>query len=428
MPATDFLIDIKDLIMKDQIPEQLAIEDAASIGTEWVNQCQSNHDSCKKHDESQWLPTRLLEIELVGGQTKVRLCHSSELSGLPSKPRYATLSHRWGLDEDTVFKLTTANLAELTSNMPLEKLSPLFLDAIHLVQGMGIKYLWIDSLCIIQNAKDDWLAESKMMGEVYYYGFFNIAATGFQDGRQGLVPPRKVPYYSTEPITLSVRPCSIENIGDKYTTNSGEANILRILFAVSPHHVMPRDTVTPQKFYILEDWWETDVNIAPLNERAWVYQERYLAQRILHFGPRQIYWECIDLAACEAFPAGLPDKIATGKLSNIMERLTEDDLSTQDAKDRALRDWTWRVSYYNGTKLTFGKDKLIAISGIAKKYGSIIKENYMAGLWDVVPMLPVQLLWQSSFTTVPAGMVPRPSEYQAPSWSCKCMFSFLYIP
>jgi hypothetical protein len=102
----------------------------------------------------------------------------------PGPIEYLTLSHCWGKDQ--IFRLLETNIDQLRKAIPTNRLPQTFQQAIALTKRMGHRYIWIDSLCIIQDSEDDWHYESSRMGDVYKNSFCNISATAAEDGRMGL--------------------------------------------------------------------------------------------------------------------------------------------------------------------------------------------------------------------------------------------------
>lgn len=247
-----------------------------------------------------------------------------------------------------------------------------------------MRYIWIDSLCIIQqqDSKDDWLRESPQMGMIYSNSYCNIAATGASDGNDGLFKPR------------------------------------------CPHTVFPSAIRNPHRDFELhlthEHHWEAELLDAPLLERGWVLQERILSPRILHFGRRQLLWECCESEASERLPDQLPSLPVAHQYAGYKSSLTlhpdggqglpstENDPFAR-ASIHAL--WNRLVSAYSRTNLTYPEDKLIAIAGIAAKIQSGLKTDYLAGLWG--DRLTSQLLWRVE----QPSRRERPRCYRAPSFS-----------
>jgi hypothetical protein len=149
-------------------------KDMLPLLKQWLNLCSEKHKLCFSH--STRLPTRLLYI----GEDRVRLCLGRYLV---DTPKYATLSHCWG--ESKFRTLDMASLREFQEAIPQEALSKTFCDAIFIARGLGIFYLWIDSLCIIQDDPEDWRTESAPMSSVYGGSTLNIAASAARDGRVG---------------------------------------------------------------------------------------------------------------------------------------------------------------------------------------------------------------------------------------------------
>jgi hypothetical protein len=145
----------------------------------WLQNCMENpiqHNECIV-DTTVRPPTRLICVS----DGKVRLCEASDRLDCP---RYATLSHVWG---STQFrKLETKYVELFKQSIPLEALSKTFRDAIETTRYLGLQYLWIDSLCIVQDQLSDWEAEASRMATVYGNATINIAASSARDGNDGI--------------------------------------------------------------------------------------------------------------------------------------------------------------------------------------------------------------------------------------------------
>jgi Heterokaryon incompatibility protein (HET) len=160
----------------------------------WLDTCIDKHSRCSKRAPG-WLPTRLLDLnESMNG-----IIHLVETKGMGNGAieNYMTLSHCWG-KADT-YKLTSETASHLLTGLRISLLPRTFQRTIDVVRSLGTKYLWIDSLCIIQSSTADWEQESAQMGQVYSNGLLNIAATGSTDGEGGLLRerPSKLPLEST---------------------------------------------------------------------------------------------------------------------------------------------------------------------------------------------------------------------------------------
>ncbi|KAL8946878.1 MAG: hypothetical protein Q9222_006783 [Ikaeria aurantiellina] len=328
-------------------------------------------------------PTRLVEILPPGKGTDLRICHTQV--DTPAGP-YMTLSHRWGTA--SFLKLTLANLASLVKGFSIADLPQTFQDAVAVTGRLGCKYLWIDSLCIIQDSKDDWLHEAGLMGEVYANARCNIAATWNSSSDDGCFRERNV----SEVEGLVVRP--------KW------ADLKSTTFRV-----------------VAFELWEDLVTSASLNSRAWVVQERLLAPRVLHFGRTQLAWECHQVDACETYPAGLP--VAQQSAETIHKGLDPD---TDGKRLQSMGDsrsspnlhtyhlWNKIVAAYTAGELTVASDKLVAISGLAKRMQTMLQDEYLAGLWKGT--LSSDLLWRVTGGKRADGLPSAiAKQYRAPSWS-----------
>jgi hypothetical protein len=348
----------------------------------WLNTCHRSHASCPKPiggDVSgpTEYPTRLLDLSLSQDlEGPLRLVLSKDVSPMG---HYITLSHCWGLQP--VISLTSANLKSFRERIDFEELSKTFKDAVIVTRKLGIQYLWIDSLCIIQEgegSKDDWHRESATMGQVYHNAFLNIGATGAADDTDGCFYKRDY----LEVFRPSIFKPECKTHCDYY-----------------------------QKYRLIEesfiDEWLLN---EPLMKRGWVYQERFLAPRMLHFGSRQLFWECKETRACESFPTYLLSPICLTRLSELEDK-TRADAEQGIIKQVGLYRWYNIVREYTSKELTRGADKLVAISGVAQQFRDLVlkDDEYWAGIWrsDV----PGGLCW-----SVKNGAGRRLETFRAPSW------------
>jgi hypothetical protein len=343
----------------------------------WLASCEKEHEFCKAkfHRRDGKLPTRLIYVGASGTISSARLCQTSEL---PADTEYLTLSHCWGVEE--IYKLLNDNLATFQKGLPLCKLQQTFVDALMLTNKLGFEYLWIDSLCIIQDSDEDWAKEAAKMGDIYANAFCTIAATGFPDGKSGIFLQRDAELL--KPISITLEHDSSEESG------------------------IPSGVYT-----CMSDVWTEGIVKAPLSGRAWCFQERSLSRRIIHFGSKQIFWECMETEKCESCPAGIPAFMKTTyKKDNAF--------TTVDLKLRSgLRGTAWcdTISSYTAGSLTRDSDKLVAISGLAAKMIWSRPYKYYAGLWE--DGFCYFLLWRTTERMRYTGGAKRPRTYRAPSWS-----------
>jgi hypothetical protein len=312
-----------------------------------------------------------------------------------------TLSHCWGNVE--VIKLGEGNMDQMQTGIPMNYLPNLYQDAVTSTRKIGVRYLWIDSLCIIQGqdevAQDDWLYEAARMGAVYSNSYCNLAPMEATDSLGSFFHERDAKLLQS---------CSVE------------VEWLNKSFIL----VDERNLVQPSK--------------TPLSERAWVLQEQLLAPRTVLFMRDQVSWECRTHEASEAFTGGIPERREGSALSmNSMERppipslkrAMADNIQNPDSWNVSPMQAFWRhwkaiVEDYTQRSMSFEKDKLAALAGIASaldakffahRQHSLI-QRYIAGLWKSRFFVEYELCWIPR--THPNGRPSfRPKEYRAPSWS-----------
>jgi hypothetical protein len=264
-----------------------------------------------------------------------------------------------------------------------ESLPKTFQDAITITRRLrsifGVRYLWIDALCIFQNSPDDWRHEGSRMDDVYMNAWCNISAANGVDGRSGLFSPKS----RAVPRRVFLR--SFER-QDKQPVN---------------------------RIAIPETVWN-DVKNSTLSTRAWVHQEQTLSRRILYFTDHKILWECQRWRASEEF-GPFPKEISNLQIERIL--LSHEIISKRTA-DRLIQLWACCVQNFTKGKLSYPGDKLPAISGLARRLQQYLPDaRYLAGLWSIE--LENQLLW------IPNSKFPvwknRSEAYRAPSWTWACI-------
>ncbi|KAE9379935.1 HET-domain-containing protein [Stipitochalara longipes BDJ] len=285
---------------------------------------------------------------------------------------YTTLSHCWG--GKMPFMLVTSNIHHLMDRIVVSELPITFQHAIAITKRLGIRYIWIDSLCIIQDSEDDWRRESSTMNQVYQFSYCNIAAAAASNSSEGC-------FFKRSPI--AIEPLMLELDGD--------------IPDLSPGHYFLRCTET----------WRQDLFNAPLSKRGWVVQERMLAQRVLYFTQRQIYFECRKSTLSEM------NSFIPRSVSFFLARETFLEFDRKDKNiQRHANSWQIIVEYYAACALTREEDKLVAIAGVAKEVQRLTGWKYLAGIWE--QNLIFDLLW---FSIGGYNRFHEANPFLAPSWS-----------
>ena len=313
---------------------------------------------------------------------------------------YVTLSHCWG---SIAFQtLTRESYTSFQDGILISSLTKTFQDAITIARRLTVRFLWIDSLCIIQNEPSltDWLYEATRMYEVYTHATLNISATGSNSATSGLFSRRDPSLLHTHSLSLCLDPFQWTQI--------------------QPRSSQPLMSYTIIDFFL----WRASLAEAPLHKRGWVVQERLLAQRVLHFGSNQLFWECASLDACESFPSTVPPILKIGantsfkSLNPLVDGAKLRQIGPHDSEAKFFGHQLWPriVEAYSNNLLTKPEDKLIAIAGIARKLADVIGDEYVVGLWR--RYLASELLWSVDHCRqIDHSPSCRPKNYRAPSFS-----------
>jgi hypothetical protein len=135
---------------------------------EWTYECLTEHATSCPLDNEPRLPTRVIDTSPEDGSGMPKVFVTDRRPGT-----WLALSHCWGLKAR--FVLDSGNLLERQNGMAMQALPPTFRDAIEVTRRLGYRYLWIDSLCILQDSYKDWEMESALMQEYYQNSILTIA-------------------------------------------------------------------------------------------------------------------------------------------------------------------------------------------------------------------------------------------------------------
>jgi hypothetical protein len=220
------------------------------------------------------------------------------------------LSYCWG--KKPFLMTTRRNIQAHKNGISIGKLPLTFQHAIEVARQLNIRYIWIDSLCIIQKDPADWEREAGKMADIYRGSYITIAATSASGPHEGFVfATRRVPYHSVN-LQLIHR------------------------FKNSQYPVDPEPG--PLK------------RTMPLLTRAWTYQERLLAPRVLHFAFSEVVYDCYTKRRCECN--------MTPTIDHVTKQTYFDTLiaSIEDTHRSPAKTWRGIVIEYSRLKLTFSSD------------------------------------------------------------------------
>ncbi|KAK8042837.1 hypothetical protein PG994_013320 [Apiospora phragmitis] len=379
------LVGAESVNVNPVLGEKLSAETVGLQLEAWLEHCHTTHRGrCAVPNNPSWVPKRLVDLgALPEGCVVVR---ETRLLPLP-KPRFVTLSHCWdGPKGPWMIQLTPDSLATFMDpekGIKREQLPQNFKDAIEIARLLKAQYIWIDSLCILQDG-EEFNTERQLMHLVYRNSYCNLAAAASSDCQGGLFRDRK----------------EVHNFGRDIIETSEKS-----LFGKGRWRIFS------------SEYWSDQLLMEPLYCRGWLIMslERMLSPRILHFAAGQVFWDCASITACEALPEGLPWQL--------------------DAASSTERYWRERLQLIqnqrpgaSSTPLKFVGSADVSFESFWREAGveKLVREqfrldngeeDYGVGLWS--SQLSEQLAWRGQ----DPGRAQRPPALSElwPSWSWASM-------
>ncbi|KAK4161396.1 heterokaryon incompatibility protein-domain-containing protein [Cladorrhinum sp. PSN259] len=360
-----------------EINAELDLESCLDFLRAQLARCQSSHSLCGTNQDelNRSLPARFLYIDTGPSPPVARIVNAADIKG-----PYIALSHCWGNKEGIIESKTHSIAKYRHPGIPLPSLPKSFLNAAQICQALGINYIWIDSLCIIQDDSSDWEQEAVKMADVYSNAFLTIAVTGSNNPSGGCFFPRQqYPKGDTQQIP--------------YSEVISRTNSLRF----PPELRVRYDRICHRRMNLRDPGSaEQDRKIAPLFTRAWGFQERILSRRIIHFHSEEMIWECNQDQVCECGHRASSSTTSTTSNSSrdvlarkaIMARASS---GTLEKQENLWEIWSDLVESYCLLDITFESDRLPALAGLGKYLSGITGCTYVAGLWK--EEIARQLLW-----------------------------------
>ncbi|KAF2793543.1 HET-domain-containing protein [Melanomma pulvis-pyrius CBS 109.77] len=418
------------------ISENLLQDAGLSTARAMIKDCLSRHSSCR-HQKPTTLPRRVLDVLLDDGSKGVRL-HEADFDNDEQRYEYGeylTLSHCWGSGK-SVLKTTNKTLQAHKKNIPWSALPASFQDAVALTRSLGFRWLWIDSLCIIQDAVLEKHEASLHIDRIFGNSFLTIAATSAAESTEGLFLPKPQLF--------------------KIQATDSKGSLYKIFVREQPSHYSFKASFDEGAH--MNDWElpfnsSSEANLhTPLLKRAWAYAERLVSPRVLHFTKSEMILECREGYNCECgriedsrFDSRTTDSVkqefarivsqngthgdmANGSSSSNSDKRI-DSMASQLAatsladvahdsilqRGEALQLWSYIITEYSARDLTYDVDRLSAIVGVAKMLSETLKSGYIAGHWTFNTL---GLLWypkDGARTRRPKG---SPNNHiDIPSWA-----------
>lgn len=327
--------------------------EVAELAKAWLAQCREQHSSCSDTVDSEWRPSRLLDVS----RKLIRLLDCSKEQAMGP---YASLSYCWGFDPFPV--LSAKTMPQLLAGVPSSFFPKAFKQAFITAQRLGIDYIWIDCYCIIQGsdhkAQVDWEYEADRMRQVYANAIINFGNAHAAGPKEGLFSARKSK--DLQSITIQWRP----ELGSSKTQ-----------YYICTNIHLSEGEVLNQSFLRLRD--------SVLRKRRWAIQECVLSPRMLSFTNQEVFWQCSEAAACETFPVteargayhlskdiswaltDLKVLLRANRASHIEERPRDLGNDVHHYYDNFKGKWFSTLDNYCEASLTYlNKDVLRAIEGV----------------------------------------------------------------
>jgi hypothetical protein len=415
------------------ISEHALKDGGLSTARALIKNCVSQHPNCRHHQPST-LPRRVLDVLLDEVSKGVRL-HESDFNNEEQRyefGEYLTLSHCWGSGRN-VPKTTNRTLQSHKQNIPWSTLPRTYQDAIALTRSLGFRWLWIDSLCVIQDDASEKDEVSLHMNHIFGNSFLTIAATSAMDSNGGIFIPKPQLF--------------------KIQATDSKGSLHKIYVREQPSHYSFKASFDEGAH--MNDWElpfnsSSEANLhTPLLKRGWAYVERLLSPRILHFTKSEMILECREGYQCECgriddprFDSRMTDPVKQEfakislqsnshgeanmgnsndkRIDSMASQLAATSLadvthSLSRKREEALQLWSYIITEYTARDLTYDVDRLRAITGIAKMLIETLQSGYIAGHWTFNTL---GLLWypkDGAYTRRPKGS--SDNHIDIPSWA-----------
>ena len=374
------------------------------LASQWLMDCLTNHKLCRQYQRSS-RPKRLIEI--TNPETPF-LVDSSSIKDC----QYATLSYKWEDQSANPYTTMKDNINSHYNSIPFKALPSTIRQTMLVTKQLGLRYLWIDRLCLIQDSAADKDSEIPRMGDIYRGSTLTLYAWAADDAQQGLSVDRDPRW---------VKPCRLPL---RVTFGSDVKPCRRPLPETSENNEMSgfiwaRTTVPPSRTSVMKS-------------RGWILQEQRLAVRKLLFGHRELCWDCQSESWSENFP-GLQREYGEqpGKDKDTIQYWLHAsnkkyDRQTSFKQANLYDSWYKVIGDYTNRNLGNNADVLPGLAGLAKTLADNHGIQYINGLW--MEDMEAGLLWRvvrdETGVQRVAGWFGKPGtnsnqqmSLEAPSWT-----------
>ncbi|RTE71991.1 hypothetical protein BHE90_013614 [Fusarium euwallaceae] len=379
---------------------------------EWLEECQLHHDECdrgtysgnKYNDGSSTttLPFRVIDVGFAGDGRTEKKPRVYTTNGKETG-RYLTLSHCWG--KVIPPRMTKDTVDAWQVELPLVDLPKTFRDAIWLTRELGERYLWIDSICIVQDDPAELMTQIGLMGVIFEKSFCTIAAVDAKgsDGSQmvdsGLFVSgpavSRTAKFKVKALRNNDEPADSIMGTSQSSSQQEEDELCEVIMQEAS------DTADPFPLRLQFKAWHS---------RGWVFQERELSRRCIFFTEYDLGWRCNRYWETEQ--TGIPE-CRRPRGDYVMDGPTAYGGVSYNAETNLRKTWQYTVQQYSVTKLTYNSDKHNALMGFEERLATRFGYKFHNGIVDFghSEHFHTQLLW---IPTISRGGL---NDIQFPSWS-----------
>ncbi|KAL0959032.1 hypothetical protein HGRIS_014339 [Hohenbuehelia grisea] len=397
-PTADFVAARSEI---HDVASPLALDEAKKC----IAHCIHHHEDCPPPPHDPELPARVVDCQDPA--------HPKLASAQPNtmmRGAYIALSYVWG--EAQPHSTTTANLAHYHKNIDPAWLPQTVRDAIVITHAFGVRYLWLDTLCIIQDSDEDKVQQLAQMARIYSEAYFTIVVANASRVSHGFLEPRSAPRIPGPSL----------QVWCPATAQLGTVQI--------GYELIHCDKETKAQIYAADN--------DPIHARGWCLQERFLSPRSLEYTSRTLRFHCqmrsrnvggsrfqsnrfsesqLTISLFNPNPFAETD----GTFPGLSSKTFLADPERRRYAHAVLHLWKSILKEYTKRSITHPSDKLLALAGVVERFYKLRNSKYYAGIWE--DTLLTDLLWTS---VTERGS--QPAQYRAPTWSWAALDNQVDIP
>ncbi|OGM51255.1 hypothetical protein ABOM_000023 [Aspergillus bombycis] len=336
---------------------------AAHKAGQWLRQCTQSHEACSVRGKP-YLPKRV--VRLASYNVNPVLYETSH----GQRADYVALSYCWGGDKNLL--TTQDTIRSRKAGILWSDIPQTLKDAMHLTLALGVEFIWIDALCIVQDDPIEWKEEASKFGSIYRDALITVSAAASPNATSGMFCGQRHQRHR-----LRSHVAAMSNI-DIYMRR-----------ACSMTHIALFEHLD-----IFGNGYQENQKVLPTLGRGWTFQERILSRRILHCGSEELAWECVSgniQCECGSMTPYTRSNVSRELHSHfrsiphtkkvIEGRLRNGASDARDQTNNPLREWQELTVAYSSCQFTYPTDRLIALEGVAQQFQQFRLGPYFYGMW-----------------------------------------------